>query len=463
MKKRYPIVVFIFLFCLSLRGDEFFEIKSVKFYKEENPSGVEVTKIVEDKEGKRVLVRQAFVEIKVSTKKRTRFDSIFAKVYFYDSNRKYLAVVDAPDVAIRPGKGKYSLPAFFDGGKTESLFFIVPEEVNKHKNWNALAVFGDYNGITAKLLTEDSIAKYSFSEKYYLNRKPKSKRVDALNPIVEHIIKTSTEVQPTLTLLCRPSLNGRQSKGVFAVCMLANSVEDMKKNILSPSEWGELYHIMEFARKHDLALLCWGARRIWDPSRNWDEMSKKEYKKYDDNFDEVAKAWRRGVDKLCEKYNLPNNKFLLWGTSAAAQYAMRIAIRYPEYFNSVCLHIPSSFDKPSEGGRNILWCITTGERESGYSRSIKFFNVCKSLGYPIIYKAIPGLGHSSHRGAREFAIDFCEYAYTSKLTKEQFTNSQYYGDLVHQIYYPTANAGKIPEPFKVNLPTKEIAEKWKGM
>ena len=67
------------------------------------------------------------------------------------------------------------------------------------------------------------------------------------------------------------------------------------------------------------------------------------------------------------------------------------------------------------------------------------------------------------RAAREFAIDFGEYAYTSKLTKEQFTNSQYYGDLVHQIYYPTANAGKIPEPFKVNLPTKEIAEKWKGM
>nr|DAF31946.1 MAG TPA: Prolyl oligopeptidase family [Caudoviricetes sp.] len=463
MRKLCSVIIFMLLFCLTLRGDDFFEIKSVKFYKEENPSGVEVTKIVEEEEGKRVLVRQEFIEVRVSAKKRTRFDSVFAKVYFYDSNRKYLVAAVAPDIATRLGKGKYSLPAFFDGGKTESLFFIVPEEVNKHKNWNALAVFGDYNGITAKLLTEDSIAKYSFSEKYYLNRKSKSKRVDALNPIVEHVIKTSTEVQPTLTLLCRPSLNGRQSKGVFAVCMLANSVEDMKKNILSPPEWGELNHIMEFARKHDLALLCWGARRLWDPSRNWDEQSKEEYKKYDDNFDEVAKAWRRGVDKLCEEYKLPNNKFLLWGTSAAAQYAMRIAIRYPEYFNSVCLHIPSSFDKPSKGGRNILWCITTGEREAGYSRSVKFFNECKSLGYPIIYKAIPGLGHSGHRGAREFAIDFCEYAYTSKLSKEQFINSQYYGDLMHQIYYPAASAGKIPESFKVSLPTKEMAEKWKGM
>lgn len=244
MRKLCSVIIFMLLFCLTLRGDDFFEIKSVKFYKEENPSGVEVTKIVEEEEGKRVLVRQEFIEVRVSAKKRTRFDSVFAKVYFYDSNRKYLVAAVAPDIATRLGKGKYSLPAFFDGGKTESLFFIVPEEVNKHKNWNALAVFGDYNGITAKLLTEDSIAKYSFSEKYYLNRKPKSKRVDALNPIVEHVIRTSTEVQPTLTLLCRPSLNGRQSKGVFAVCMLANSVEDMKKNILSPSEWGELYHIM---------------------------------------------------------------------------------------------------------------------------------------------------------------------------------------------------------------------------
>lgn len=124
MKKRYPIVVFIFLFCLSLRGDEFFEIKSVKFYKDENPSGAEITKIVEDEEGKRVMVRQAFVEIKVSTRKRTRFDSIFAKVYFYDSNRKYLAVVDAPDVAIRPGKGKYSLPAFLKEKRPKAYFSL---------------------------------------------------------------------------------------------------------------------------------------------------------------------------------------------------------------------------------------------------------------------------------------------------------------------------------------------------
>ena len=463
MRKPCSVVIFTFLFCLSLRGDDFFEIKSVKFYKEENPSGAEITKIVEDKEGKRVLVRQAFVEIKVSTKKRTRFDSIFAKVYFYDSNRKYLAVVDAPDVAIRPGKGKYSLPAFFEGEKTESLFFITPEEVKKHKNWNALAVFGDYNAITVKLLTEDSIAKYSFFEKYYLNRKHKIKRADAPNPIVEYVIKTSAEVQPTLTLLFRPSLNGRQSKGVFAVCMLANSVEDMKKNILSPSEWGELYHIMEFARKHDLALLCWGARA----SGILRVIGMNSQKKNTKNVMTILMRWQKRGDaesiNCAKNINCQTINFCCGGTSAAAQYAMRIAIRYPEYFNSVCLHIPSSFDKPSEGGRNILWCITTGERESGYSRSIKFFNVCKSLGYPIIYKAIPGLGHSSHRGAREFAIDFCEYAYTSKLTKEQFTNSQYYGDLVHQIYYPTANAGKIPEPFKVNLPTKEIAEKWKGM
>ena len=82
MKKRYPVVVFIFLFCLSLRGDDFFEIKSVKFYKEENPSGAEITKIVEEEEGKRVLVRQEFIEVRVSAKKRTRFDSVFAKVYF---------------------------------------------------------------------------------------------------------------------------------------------------------------------------------------------------------------------------------------------------------------------------------------------------------------------------------------------------------------------------------------------
>lgn len=463
MKKIFLVLVLISTTYQLLIGNGFFEIKSIKFHKEENPFGVIVPKLIEDENGKKSWEKQSFIELKVTVKKRTRFDSIFAKVYFYDENKNLITYISAPDVATRPEKGRYSLPAFFESEKSESLFFLIPDKIKNYKNWNALAIFGDYNETALKLLKEDSIDKYNYLEKTYIRRNSKKGRVDDSNPIIERTLKTCIDIQPKLTLLFLPSLNGRQPKGIFAVCLIANSVEDIKKNILSPPYQSELYFIIEFAKKHDLALLCWGARRLWDPSRNWDEYTKEDYKKYDDNFDAIASTWRRGVDKLCEEYKLSNNNLLLWGTSIAAQYAMRIALRNSNYFKSVCLHIPSSFDRPSIDGKNILWCITTGERENGYDRSIKFFNDCKAMGYPIIYKAIPGLGHQGHKGARDFALFFCENVHNSNLKKEDFFNPKFYGDLMHQVYYRSINSNKVPKYFKVSLPFKELAEKWEKM
>ena len=252
----------------------------------------------------------------------------------------------------------------------------------------------------------------------------------------------------------------------MAVCLLANSLESIKKNLLNPGKGGEMYEIKEFARKHNLAILSWGAKSMWNRNNNWTEQTASEYKNYDKKFDSVSAAWIRGVNSLCEKNNIPLNNFLLWGTSGAAQYAMRLALRHPDKFLAVAVHIPSSFDKPTPEGNKILWCLTTGELESGYERSLEFYEECvHRYNYPIIYKAIRGLGHRSHQLSTKLRLSAMDFALRNK---PDFKNGEKwddklsirccYGDVINQkIVY---NVKTLPKLTYTKIPTEDIKEIW---
>jgi hypothetical protein len=178
----------------------------------------------------------------------------------------------------------------------------------------------------------------------------------------------------------------------------------------------------------------------------------------------------------------------LWGESASAQYACRLALRKPEYFLAVHAHIPSSFDKPTPEASRILWCLTTGELEAGHERSLRFYEQCRALGYPMIYKAIVGLGHERSPIANDLGEKFFEYALSvrgQRLTYDQKVNNPlaqfqmaqansgsplpwlasfqepaFIGDVVNQDMFSSDQTDMVPLGFRTPLPTKEIAEAW---
>ena len=431
-------ITFLLSSCYTLHADDFFLIKSVKYYKESTLSGTTVIKKKIDQNGKIFNELQPFIEAKVSTNGRVRFDNIFAKIYFYAPNKKLIASLSAPSIASRSENGSYDIPAFFEKEKTESIFFEIPESIRGIKGWTSIVVFGDYKEIAVSSYPESKISEYNFAEKYILSKNEKTKRTDTVNPLIYYTVRNSTDKQPKITLFLLPPPNKRVD-GLFAVCLLANSLENIKKNMLNPVRGSELYEIMDFANKHNLAVLCWGSKSLWNRSKNWTEQNKQEYKDYDKTFDTIASSWSYGVNQLCEKYKIPSNNILLWGTSGAAQYAMRLALRCPEKFLAVALHIPSSFDKPTANGKNILWCLTTGELESGYNRSLEFYKECVlTYEYPIIYKAVVGLGHRSSRLSTNLRLTVLEYALNNseKIKRETWREilmkSEYYGDIINQ-------------------------------
>jgi predicted esterase len=256
-----------------------------------------------------------------------------------------------------------------------------------------VAVFGDEHEAVGTAGPRGSYLDFDFPEKGVVENKSDApvERVAMEDPLKELVVKTKSQKQPQITLFLLLPGDVRdpgEIRGVVAACMLANTVDDVKKTLQGAENSVSWHGLVDFAKQNKMAILCWGSRKLWDPKQNYDDEDME-----NPDFDEVADAWERGVRQLSEKYGIPNKDYLLWGFSAAAQWSHRLAMRKPQYFLAIHIHIPSSFDRPRPAASSILWLLTTGELEGGYEYSREFVSDCQSLGYPILYKAVPNLAH----------------------------------------------------------------------
>ena len=466
MKNKFFIFV-LFFYISFVHSYGVFNIESIAYYKESTPSGVTIQKKKTNTDGISFYELQPFLAVKVSSALQVRYDTTISKVYFYNKEKK-LIVEKSPSIASRLQKGSYDVPAFFEKDKPEMLFFEIPETVRSIKDWVAVVIFGNNDEVVATTYPNVDITKYDFTEKNIIRQRNNNRMTEDSNPLIEHRVSSSTQEQPRISLFLLLPEN-KKAKGLLAVCLLANSLESIKKNLLNPSKGGEMYEIKEFARKHNLAILSWGAKSMWNRNKNWTEQTASEYKNYDKKFDSVSAAWIRGVNSLCEKNNIPLNNFLLWGSSGAAQYAMRLALRHPDKFLAVAVHIPSSFDKPTPEGNKILWCLTTGELESGYGRSLSFYSECcgPEYNYLMLYKAIIGLGHKSSSISTKIRIAFFEYALKMLQHHEKntwgniFRETYYYGDVINQRIIFKSQLSNNPNMLLTPIPDN-IVELWKS-
>ena len=231
--------------------------------------------------------------------------------------------------------------------------------------------------------------------------------------IVSHTVKTNLRDYEQLTLFLMMPPEG-QVEGVFCLSLLAKHPDDVRAQLKGTSKRRPVDRALDFARERRFAVVAWGARRLWDPTRNWDELPRSE--------------------------------------------ANRIDARVP-----------------TKNGASLLWCVTTGENEMGYERSRRFFKAARDLSYPIIYKAYPGLGHEGSAKVTElgftcFEFALAEQAHAVKLNGGKFAkpdwakifkSSDYVADVFNQSVYPKADAICVPQEFRMLLPAA-IREAWIG-
>ena len=292
--------------------------------------------------------------------------------------------------------------------------------------------------------------------------------------LIEHTVKTKLKHYEQLTLYLLQPEDGKIN-GVLCLSLLAKNPDDVRAQLLGESEHRTPSRALQFAAERNLAVVAWGARRLWDPSRNWDELSRSAAKKADSDFDHVASAWDACINYFVKNHGIPVSGYLMMGSSGAAQYAQRLALRRPERFLAVHAHIASSFDLPVKGGASLLWCVTTGENEMGYERSRQFFRAARDLSYPIIYKAYPGLGHEGSAKVTELGFTCFEFALAEQARATQlaggkfakpdwakiFKSADYVADVFNQSVYPKADVICVPPEFRMPLPAA-IREAWIG-
>lgn len=503
--KIISLILSLFI-CIGLtrvNADDFFDLKGIRFYQKppsEGPAVFTEKQTLDPGTQKKVIVK-TFVpclQVRIGVKEQIKASSVFAHAYFFDQNKALVATSAAPADVDQGMNQKYAWPVILPKEKEQVVFFAVPDQVLQQQDWSAVVVFGDSKGVDAQLLSvSDSemnrLDDYDYPEKGILENKdgPPIERKPAMDPLIEHVVETYNPQQPQITIFLRPPLgmsDATEAKGVLCMSLLADSLEGVKRQLQGFEGGQELRGILKFAQEHKLIIICWGSRGLWDPHKNWDDLSPDIAWNTDKAFDQVATAWEKGVKYYVDQYGIPSHGYLLWGMSGSAQYACRLALRKPDYFLAIHAHIPSSFDKPTLEGRKVLWCLTTGEEESGYKRSLHFYAQCRALGYPMIYKAIMHLGHQGSPIADNLGLKFFEYAlnirdqrfaYDDTLSDplkqlqtaqadnmqsqpwlDSFRKPAYVGDAVNQGIVSYDQQERVPAGFWVPLPTKEIADAW---
>lgn len=460
---------------------KFFQIDSIAFLKRAPRNGIGVWGRRDEKDGQFL----PSLEMKVAVDDNVASETTFARAYFFDSKNKLLHASEAPTGAGKRGERPIGAPTVYVKDKKASLFFVVPEEVLAEK-WKAVVVFGDKfeaRSICFPPNEKDLLTEYPEKKLVYDKSVKAVQRKKPMEYLSETVVRSKNPRMPKLTMFMRaPTSVSDQSeiKGVLALCIFAEDVQWVK-NELQKDEKSEAFStLFKFANEHKLAILAWGSTGVmWNWGLNSGETGEWERRNNNDALDRASDSWERGMKILTDKYGIERKNFLLWGVSRSAQWAHRLCLRKPEYFLAIHFHISSSFDIPRQEASDVLWCVTTGENDGGYENSKKFVAECRQLGYPLVYKAIPGLGHGDARGASDLGLKFFEFALqvkeardleskgakiaaakTNPVWKKGFTSPPFYGDMVNQEMFPASEVEMIPKGFRVSLPTEDLAKLW---
>ncbi len=284
--------------------------------------------------------------------------------------------------------------------------------------------------------------------------------------IIRETFTTHAVSQKEITFLLRlpmaPDKGDYRQKNVLPAFVLWHTDPDKLEMLLRGMEKNALVnYLLAAADAEQLPVLCWTRGGRWNKTASTEELDKKEARVSDREFDEISREWKAAVGKLAEKYRLPLGRMYLMGMSAGGQYAHRLALRTPESFLGVHIHIPSSFDKPVPAGASLLWLITTGEKEPGALRAADFYHECVTAGYRVVFKMVRDVGHGMGVEPPKLGALFLQYARTPQAMVRQ--PPPFIGDFVNHKVYPSAKAQWLPREQMVALPTKEIAAAWGTM
>ena len=203
---------------------------------------------------------------------------------------------------------------------------------------------------------------------------------------------------------------GNSRRRAFADCwQYAHDRDTEKLKRIVSSDESSFKHLLRFVDENNLAVITWQSFGGYLIGTSSDEMTEKQSKDYDFMFNDRLSEWGNGYRRVLHKFTLPKNSAMICGFSGGGQIAHRAALRKPQYFSGIHIHVNSSYNKPTPNAKNIVWLVTTGELEYGYPAATRFYQNMIDLGYAVIFKAGENLGHSTNAQINNFSPEFFKY------------------------------------------------------
>lgn len=472
-----------------------FSIENIHVYKREGELGADAAgiKIIDPASGvhrSRISIPQVEAQVRVSQEAHSQ--NLVAKVYFFDDTGQLIKAFDQPAPALRPVDASDRVrsnamtavwPAVIPANVRQSIFFPLPPGLPADSS--IVIVFGNKNGAVAASMPAGQQDQLAYPEKELVGRTLVAPDValddsNIMAPLIEQVVKSDNPAYPAFTLLMHLPhgvTDPKEVQGVLADCMLADSVSQIRNQLSAIKPENDPNPYFAFAEAHKMAIIAWGARWVWSSYANFDELDKGQTRTWDDDFQKLAKAWDHGVQKLADQYGIPDHDYLMYGFCAGGEWVHRLALHEPERFLAVQMHISTSYDAPTPEASHIMWLLTTGEMDAGCDRARRFYTAARELRYPIIFKAMIGLGHADSPAADRLGARFFEYALDRKSRRNAamaadpnhavqsidlsgFYTPPFYGDFMNQEMFGSQEKEMIPGGFLVPLPTPEIAEAW---
>lgn len=287
--------------------------------------------------------------------------------------------------------------------------------------------------------------------------------------IVDMKVQTEVPAQPEIQFFLRlPEGHTAKTpiaKGVVAFCTWQHTGKALVNNLLNEND-----PLIQYAKRRKLAILTWNTATLWQTGKSFEQLSQPERQAEDRNFDAIARAWARGARQLCKAQNLPQSGFLLYGISRGAHWSGRLALRLPELFLAVHIHVANSYDKVTASSVGPLWFVSSGELDPGRFNAVMFYRQCQAKGFPIVLKVPNGLGHAPSSEVNILRDVFFDYALECALRAgkeppavvmlEDLERSEILGDLLSQEVYRGEARRAVPPAQRVPLPDENFARAW---
>ena len=198
----------------------------------------------------------------------------------------------------------------------------------------------------------------------------------------------------------------------------------------------------------------------------------------DDNYWE-PKAWSgkaltEALVLIGKKYKICQSKLFFYGYSAGSQCSNLFPAWRPDLTRAWVSHACGYFHTPSVVMRGVPGLVTCGDADTArYVISRRFVENCRKYGVDVMWRSYPNHPHDVPPDSLELARAFLAFYHNRYLSDLRFSTMAgrakpdqpaYIGDMEEYEYYPAESIGAkniLPED-QVTLPSKEVAEAWKG-